>query len=104
MGKVALITGASSGIGAAIARVLSGGCVLLVSTVIVISSSPTLLCSTLGKGIHCVLVARRADKLEEVKQQILKEGGSASVYPCDTTDKNQVVYDTVKCIVLVVGT
>merc|ERR1712018_491016 len=66
MGKVAVITGASSGIGAGIARVLS------------------------GKGIHCVLVARRKDKLEEVKLQIEKEGGSASVYPCDTTDKDQV--------------
>jgi len=66
MGKVALITGASQGIGAGIAKVLG------------------------GKGMHCVLVARRKEKLEEVKQEIAKAGGSASVYVCDTTDKNQV--------------
>jgi len=66
MAKVAVISGASSGIGAGIARYLA------------------------GKGLHCVLVARRKDKLEEVKQDIVKAGGTASVYPCDTTDKNQV--------------
>jgi len=66
MGKVALITGASSGLGAGIAKELA------------------------GKGIHCVLVARRKDKLEEVKKEILANGGMASVYPCDTTNKTQV--------------
>jgi len=43
-----------------------------------------------GKGIHCVLVARRTDKLEQVKQEILDNGGTASVCPCDTTDRTQV--------------
>jgi len=66
MGKVALITGGSSGIGAGIARVLA------------------------EKGFHCVLVSNQKGQLEEVKQEIVKAGGIASIYEADTTDKKQV--------------
>jgi len=63
---VAVITGASSGIGAGISRVLA------------------------DKGLHCVLVSNVKDMLDEVKDQIVKAGGTASVYCCDLTDKAQV--------------
>ena len=61
-GKVVMVTGASSGIGAATAREVArvGGTVLL--------------------------VARRADALKEVRGEIEAAGGTAYVHPCDLTD------------------
>lgn len=58
-GKTALITGASSGIGEATARLLS------------------------RQGLHVLLTARRADRLESLADEIIHAGGRASVIPAD---------------------
>jgi NAD(P)-dependent dehydrogenase (short-subunit alcohol dehydrogenase family) len=65
-GKVVMVTGASSGIGAATAREVArvGGTVLL--------------------------VARRADALKQVRADIEAAGGTAYVHPCDLTDGTAV--------------
>ena len=65
--RVAVVTGASRGIGAAIAKALA------------------------ADGKHVVLVARNADKLQEVRTEIeaaypTEGGGSASVKTCDIAD------------------
>lgn len=60
-GKVALITGASSGIGAAAARHFA------------------------DEGAAVVLVARRAELVEEVAERIRKDGGRAVAVPGDVT-------------------
>lgn len=60
-GKVALITGASSGIGAAAAEHFA------------------------AEGAAVVLVARRADRVEEVATRIRKDGGRAVAVPGDVT-------------------
>ena len=56
-GKLALVTGASRGIGAATAEALAKG------------------------GAHVVLVARTASALEEVEERIHETGGSATIAP-----------------------
>ncbi|MCA9530758.1 MAG: SDR family oxidoreductase [Myxococcales bacterium] len=58
-GKVVMVTGASSGIGKALARKLGDA------------------------GATVLLVARGRDKLEEVHQAILAAGGRAEICPCD---------------------
>ncbi|MEB3981746.1 SDR family NAD(P)-dependent oxidoreductase [Mycobacterium sp. 663a-19] len=65
-GTAALVTGASSGIGAATARALS------------------------GRGAAVALLARRADRLTELKRDIESVGGTALVVPADVTDAEQV--------------
>ena len=60
--RIAIVTGASRGIGAAIARALA------------------------ADGKHVVLVARNQDKLDEVKASIQADGGSASTRTCDISD------------------
>ncbi len=60
-GRVAVVTGASSGIGEATARELA------------------------RRGWHCVLLARRADRLEPLAREI---GGEWEV--CDVSDREQV--------------
>ena len=60
-GKLALVTGASRGIGAATAEALAAA------------------------GAHVVLVARTAKALEEVEQRIHDGGGSATIAPLDIT-------------------
>lgn len=64
--RTAFITGASSGIGAGLARQLA------------------------AQGVHVVLAARRQDKLEEVAESIVAEGGKAEVAPLDVTDPDKV--------------
>jgi short-subunit dehydrogenase len=65
-GKVVLITGASSGVGKATARRLGGA------------------------GATVLLVARRAEVLEQVRDEIAAAGGSAFVHPCDMGDPERV--------------
>jgi NAD(P)-dependent dehydrogenase (short-subunit alcohol dehydrogenase family) len=61
-GKLALVTGASRGIGAATAEALA------------------------REGAHVILVARTAKALEEVEDRIHQTGGSATIAPLDLTD------------------
>ena len=61
-GKVALVTGASSGLGWRFAELLSGA------------------------GAHVALAARRTDKLDALKASIEKSGGKAFVVKMDVTD------------------
>ena len=65
-GTVALVTGASSGIGAATARVLA------------------------SQGAAVALLARRADRLELLRADIESAGGTALAVPADVTDADQV--------------
>jgi NADP-dependent 3-hydroxy acid dehydrogenase YdfG len=65
-GKVAIITGASSGIGEATALALA------------------------AQGAQVVVVARRGDRLEKVAQQISETGGKALQIIADVTDEAQV--------------
>ncbi len=65
-GKIALVTGASSGIGAEIALRLA------------------------KDGMHVLLVARRADRLQEMQRRIETEGGKADWFACDLGDFNQL--------------
>jgi len=71
--KIALITGASSGIGAATARLLAKKCMTV------------------------VLVARREDRLKELVAEICNIGGKASFIPADLTlaEDRQRVHDSV---------
>ena len=66
MQRTAVVTGASSGIGAATAARLA------------------------GEGYHVVLAARRLDRLESVAARIAEAGGSAEVSQLDVTDRGQV--------------
>jgi NAD(P)-dependent dehydrogenase (short-subunit alcohol dehydrogenase family) len=62
-GRVALVTGANSGIGKAIALTLAGA------------------------GAAVVLVARRAPELEQARAEIEAAGGRAAASACDLTDR-----------------
>jgi NADP-dependent 3-hydroxy acid dehydrogenase YdfG len=63
MHRVAVVTGASSGIGAATANRLAGA------------------------GYHVIAAARRADRVEAVAAQIRADGGSAEARQLDVTDR-----------------
>jgi NAD(P)-dependent dehydrogenase (short-subunit alcohol dehydrogenase family) len=65
-GKLALVTGASRGIGAATAKALAKA------------------------GAHVILVARTAKALEEVEERIHAAGGSATIAPLDVTDGDAI--------------
>ena len=64
--KLALVTGASRGIGAAIAEALG------------------------REGVHVVLTARTAEGLEEVEERIHAAGGNATIAPLDLTDGESI--------------
>lgn len=65
-GKVALVTGASRGIGAATAEALAQA------------------------GAHVILVARTSGGLEAVEERIHAAGGSATIAPLDLTDGDSI--------------
>jgi NAD(P)-dependent dehydrogenase (short-subunit alcohol dehydrogenase family) len=65
-GKLALVTGASRGIGAATAQALA------------------------REGAHVILVARTAKALEEVEDRIHESGGNATIAPLDLTDGESI--------------
>src|SRR5947199_10233927 len=65
-GRLALVTGASRGIGAATAEALAGA------------------------GAHVILVARTSSALEEVEERIHEAGGSATIAPLDLTDGESI--------------
>jgi len=63
---VAVVTGASSGIGAALCRLLA------------------------GKGMKVAMVARRTEVMEKIQEQIVNTGGKAAVFTTDISEKEQV--------------
>lgn len=65
-GRLALVTGASRGIGAAIAEALAAA------------------------GAHVILVARSSDALEEIEERIHQAGGSATIAPLDLTSGENI--------------
>ena len=65
-GRLALVTGASRGIGADTAQALAGA------------------------GAHVMLVARSATGLEAVEDAIHKAGGHATIAPLDLTDGDSI--------------
>jgi NAD(P)-dependent dehydrogenase (short-subunit alcohol dehydrogenase family) len=65
-GKVAVVTGASRGIGEAIARLLA------------------------SRGAHVVVSSRKAEECGRVADAITAEGGAASVIPCHIGEPEQI--------------
>ena len=65
-GRLALVTGASRGIGAATAEALA------------------------VKGAHVILVARGVPALEEVEERIHQAGGNATIAPLDLSDAEDI--------------
>jgi NAD(P)-dependent dehydrogenase (short-subunit alcohol dehydrogenase family) len=65
-GKLALVTGASRGIGAATAEALA------------------------ALGAHVVVTARTAEGLEQVEERIFAAGGSATIAPLDLTQTDSI--------------
>ena len=65
-GRIALVTGASRGIGAATAEALAAA------------------------GAHVILVARTATALEEVEERIHAAGGTATIAPLDLTNGESI--------------
>ena len=64
--KIAVVTGASSGLGAQFARVLA------------------------ANGALVVLTARRVERLKELRAEIESTGGAADVVPMDVTDLGSI--------------
>ncbi|MFN3470306.1 MAG: SDR family NAD(P)-dependent oxidoreductase [Novosphingobium sp.] len=65
-GQLALVTGASRGIGAATAKALA------------------------AQGAHVILVARTAKDLEAVEEQIFEAGGTATIAPVDLAEADGI--------------
>lgn len=72
--KIAIVTGASSGIGAATARKLA------------------------SQGLRVILVARRQERLEQLADQIRDSGGQAEILPADLSQEaeRQRVYSHIE--------
>ncbi|VEN44569.1 unnamed protein product [Callosobruchus maculatus] len=66
-GKVAVVTGASAGIGAAVSKAL------------------------VEKGIHVVGLARRIDKIEELSKTLSDASGKLYPYRCDVTKEEDIL-------------
>lgn len=64
--KLALVTGASQGIGAATAKILA------------------------SNGYHVILCARNSKTLESVEEEIFAKGGSATIAPLDLTEGDSI--------------
>lgn len=84
-GRIALVTGASRGIGAATAEALA------------------------GHGAHVILSARSTDGLEEVEDRIHANGGSATIAPVDLAEQDAIArlaaataerWDRLDCLVI----
>ena len=84
-GRIALVTGASRGIGAATAEALA------------------------QYGAHVILSARNADGLEEVEDRIHAKGGSATIAPVDLVEQDAIArlaaataerWDRLDCLVI----
>ena len=73
-GTVALVTGASSGIGEATARELA------------------------RQGAAVALVARRVDRLEDLAERICGDGGTALTIEADVTDEPRAVAAVERCV------
>lgn len=65
-GQLALVTGASKGIGAATAIALA------------------------REGAHVIITARNSDGLEKIEEQVHANGGSATIAPMDLTDGDSI--------------
>lgn len=74
-GTAALVTGASSGIGAATAKLLA------------------------SQGVAVALLARRADRLRALQTEIESAGGTALAVPADVTDSAQVAAAVERAVV-----
>lgn len=66
MAKVALITGASSGLGFEMANILG------------------------AEGYNLILLARNQERLEKAAHTLSERGYAAMTYPCDVTDENRL--------------
>src|SRR5262249_61619352 len=75
--RIAVVTGASDGIGRAFALAFAAA------------------------GAHVVIAARRAEKLDEVKAEIVAKGGRADAVPTDVTKGSdlQRLADTARSLV-----
>lgn len=75
-GQTALITGASSGLGARFARVLAAA------------------------GAQVLIVARRADRLQSLRDEIIEQGGAAQAHTLDVADIAKIpqFYDGLDCL------
>ncbi len=71
---VAFITGASSGIGRALALELA------------------------GRSLRVAIAARREDRLAELAEEIGRLGGTALVLPCDVTQRDEFEHGVERCI------
>lgn len=73
-GKIALVTGASRGIGEAIARVLA------------------------GQGAHVIISSRKAEACQTVADSIREAGGKADILPCHIGEMEQIeqVFQTLR--------